>query len=216
MSVVSGYLNAKAARRAGDQQAQASAEATAENKRQFDLSRADQMPWLDTGKDALKQLGRLYGIGTETGAPDYSGFTDSPDYKFALEQGNQALDRRASAAGGLFSGNTLAAAQQYGQGLATQNYGNYVNRLAGLAGVGQTAAQSLGEQGGNTARTNAQLITNAGDARASGTLGVTKAYTDASNQALGWLSRFGVFGGRGGGGGGMSVKGGNYNVPQYP
>ena len=39
----------------------------------------------------------------------------------------------------------------YNQGLATQSYGDYYNRIASLAGVGQTQSQSLASLGQNYA-----------------------------------------------------------------
>lgn len=112
-------------------------------------------------------------------APDYSAFYNSPDYKFALDQGNQSLQRAAAAGGRLASGNTLAAAQQYGQGLATQNYGNYVNRLAGIAGIGQSATNATGAAGITTGQGVADSLVGAGAARASGIAGQYNAYGDA-------------------------------------
>lgn len=57
-------------------------------------------------------------------------FQAGPGYQFALDQGMQALTRGASAGGMLASGNTLTAANQFGQGLANQEYGNWLGRLA--------------------------------------------------------------------------------------
>jgi len=61
-------------------------------------------------------------------------FQTGPGYQFAMDQGNQALARSASAAGMLPSGNTLAAATQFGQGLANQEYNNWLGGLAGYTG----------------------------------------------------------------------------------
>lgn len=56
----------------GQQQAaqasnEASAAAIAEQRRQFDLSRGDQLPWLQTGGAALGQLAQLYGLNQNAG-----------------------------------------------------------------------------------------------------------------------------------------------------
>lgn len=126
--------------------------AIAEQRRQYDQTREDQLPWLQAGGNALTQMQKL-------NAGDFSGFTDSPDYRFAYDQGMQALDRSAAARGGLFSGGQQADLMKFGQGLATQNYGNYYNRLASMAGVGQTAATNLGQFGQSMANNigNAQM-----------------------------------------------------------
>jgi hypothetical protein len=158
-----------------------------EQKREFDINQANQQPWLNTGKSALSVLAGMYGlnggsspgqtttmfdgtqvtpIGTNptgaSGQPDYSAFFQSPDYQFALQGGLQAQDRTAAARGSLFSGANNADAIQFGQGLASQQFGNFYNRLAGLAGVGQASANQLGAYGQNYANSVGNLnMTNA-------------------------------------------------------
>lgn len=69
-------------------------------------------------------------------------FTESPGYQFQLEEGTKALERGASARGDLLGGRQLKELTRYGQGLASQEYGGYLNRLGSLASTGQTATQS--------------------------------------------------------------------------
>lgn len=66
-------------------------------------------------------------------------------YKFRFNQGQQALERSAAARGMLNSGNTLAALADYGQGQASQEYGNEFNRLS--QAVGQRNQFNLGKAG---------------------------------------------------------------------
>ena len=115
--------------------------ATAEQRRQFDLAREDQMPWLQAGQRALHQLEQL-------NSGNFSSFTASPDYQFALTEGLKGLDRSAAARGALWSGGADADRMAYASGLATQNYGNYYNRLASLAGLGQTTGNTCTIAGG--------------------------------------------------------------------
>lgn len=107
-------------------------------------------PYTDLGKQALSPLtgltlGKQYD--PETGEyRDISQqerlalFQESPDYQFRLEQGQQALERSQAARGGLLSGRAALEAQRFGQGEASAEYGNYINRLQSLAGMGQSAA----------------------------------------------------------------------------
>lgn len=140
---------------------QAGQEATlAESARQFDLARSDQLPWLKAGQDSLAQLLKL-------NQGDTSGFMDSPDYQYALEQGTKAQDRWAAARGNLFSGGTSADLARFGQGLATQNLNNYAGRLAQIAGLGQNTAQNLGSVGQNYANQYGNAQTNIGNLRGS-------------------------------------------------
>lgn len=63
------------------------------------------------------------------------GFAGSPGYKFALDQGQQAVSRRM----GRGSGNVLAALNEHAIGTAQQDYGNEFQRAL--------AADSLSQQG---------------------------------------------------------------------
>lgn len=65
---------------------------------------------------------------------DPNSIANSGAYKFRLDQGNQAIQRSAAAKGMLGSGNTLAELLKYGQGEASQEYGNEVGRLTALRG----------------------------------------------------------------------------------
>jgi len=56
-------------------------------------------------------------------------------YKFAFNQGQQAIERSAAAKGMTGSGNVLAELSKYGQGMASQQYDKEADRLAGLTGT---------------------------------------------------------------------------------
>ena len=155
----------------------------AEQRRQFDLSRADQMPWLQTGQWALDgQKKALMG--------DYSGFMASPDYQFALDQGMKSLDRSAAASGRLYSGGYGQDLTKYAQGMATQNYQNYMNNLGRLSNTGQSTASNLGVLGQNYANAFGTAMTNNANARASSYQNQANAYTGAAfglgNMAAGY------------------------------
>lgn len=168
----------KAGRRGADAQRAAADAATAEQRRQFDLTRSDQMPFLDAGYDALRrQQAALEG--------DFSGFEQSPDYLFALQQGSQALDRGAAARGGFMGGGADADRIKLGQGLASQNFGNYWNRLAGRAGQGQSAATTLGGLGANMATNIGGNLMDAANARASSYANTANQWGNFGNQAAG-------------------------------
>lgn len=143
-SIYAANKQSGAAKDAANASNQATQQSIDEQKREFDINQANQAPWLNAGKGALAQMQALNG-------GDFSSFTQSPDYQFALDQGQGALDRDAAARGSLYSGGHSTDVMKFAQGLASQNYNNYYNRLAGLAGVGQTSANQLGWQGMNMA-----------------------------------------------------------------
>lgn len=170
----------KAAQGAANAQAGGQQLAIGEQQRQFDLTRQDMQPWMQAGQNALGQVQAL-------NAGDFSSFTQSPDYQFALDQGLQGLDRSAAARGSLNTGGHSADVLGYAQGLASQNYGNYYNRLAGLANVGQTTAGQLGQFGANAATNIGNAYGNIGNARASS----YQARGNANSQLAGLLGGMG-------------------------
>ena len=154
------------AARAGEEQAAAaqqaagtyasSADRAADIQRQmFERQVQLQEPFRQAGVSALN---RLVPLATEYKPFGMQQFQQDPGYAFRLSEGMKALNQQAAARGGLMSGNALRAAQQYGQGLASQEYQNAFNRyqaereaqlnpLQSLAGVAQTGAQALGSAG---------------------------------------------------------------------
>jgi hypothetical protein len=67
-------------------------------------------------------------------------FRTSPGYEFQLEQAEQAAQRGANAGGMLASGNTLAELTRLGQGLADQEWDDYLGRLEGYDGKATAVA----------------------------------------------------------------------------
>jgi hypothetical protein len=107
-------------------------------------------PYTDVGQGALSPLsamltGRSYN--PETGeftdlSPEerYASFETSPGYQFRMDQGMRSNQYMQNAGGSLLSGGALKELSQYNQGLASQEYGNYIGNLQQLAGIGQASA----------------------------------------------------------------------------
>jgi hypothetical protein len=132
------------------------------------------------------------------GMADYEA---DPGYAFRRDEGQKGIERFAASKGGLLSGAALKGIERFGQGLASQEYGaafdryntqnnQQFNRLASLAGVGQTANQQIAAAGqqfanaagglgmqGAAAQGNAMLA--GGQARASGYAGIGNALSGA-------------------------------------
>lgn len=291
------YMGSQASNKAADATGAAAASATAEQRRQFDISNTNQQPWLTTGSSALQKLGALYGLDTYTpgapgsanGAPGQSGtsgqtpgmlaaqiagphsqnglfggngyaapldlvggalfgkknatpiqdiaaalklgrtitdaqwaqagygpggsapggaqsgsangaptqpsgaftpgtsqpgvdpnadFYKSPDYAFRLSEGLKGLEARASTGvfGGLDSGALRKAEIGYAGNLAAGDFNSYANRLAALAGVGQTTATNEANQGANYATNVGNIAVNQGNNRASSYLANGQTY----------------------------------------
>jgi hypothetical protein len=58
-------------------------------------------------------------------------FTQGPGFQHQLDTGLQALDRRAAAAGRFSSGNADVDTMQFSQGLASQDWNNWLGHLTG-------------------------------------------------------------------------------------
>lgn len=86
-----------------------------------------------------------------------SAFVASPDYQFRQSEQMRALNARNSSLGIQDSGAAQKAALQYSGNLASGEFNNYANRLASLAGVGQTAANATAQLGQNFANSFSNL-----------------------------------------------------------
>lgn len=184
-SVVQGIAGSKAAKA----QVKGQQDAIAEQRRQYDQTRADFAPWRQTGSAALNVLANVYGLnGTGApasgSAPDYSAFYQSPDYEFARSEGLRAVDRSNSARGWLNSGAADKQRERYATGLASSNYGDWFNRMAGIAGVGQSAANSTAAAGQNMANNVSNSYSNIGNSRASSYANWGSAANNATNNLL--------------------------------
>jgi hypothetical protein len=146
-------------------------------------------PWLESGKNALATLntdmqpgGRFYQT-PELPSYGMDAFKADPLYKVMMNQQADILaSNRAGAAGGgeLGSGQQMVAlqakagtnAENYYQQGYQNNYTNWTaavksqeedfNRLASMAGVGQTAATQIGTFGTNAANNMSSIATNQG------------------------------------------------------
>jgi len=67
---------------------------------------------------------------------------NDPSYAWRFQQGQQAVERSAAARGLLQSGNAAIELQQYGQGMASQEYGAQFNRTLSAMGASESAFQA--------------------------------------------------------------------------
>ena len=180
---------ASAANNAANAQQNAANAATAEQQREFDINQQNQAPWLKTGGAAENALGSLYGLnGSGTaGQVNYGQFLNSPDYQWELQQGTKNLDASAAARGNLYSGGYGNTLTNYAQGMASQQLNNYANRLAQIAGSGQSSAFNLGAAGQNMANQIGANDLYAGNAAANGYINNANVWANYANN----LSSFG-------------------------
>lgn len=157
--------------------------------------------WTWSNLPAAPTAGVIPG-GTTGSSPDgtagnFGRFFTSPDYQFRLGEGNKAIERSAAARGNVLAPNTVKALTDYSGNLASSEWGNYMNRLFNIAGMGQTATtQGIGV-GQNTANNTSNAMLGIGDARASGVLGQANTWMNGTNALMnnyllkrgGWYDR---------------------------
>lgn len=177
--------------KASKAQAQAAQQALAFQQQVHRQNQQNIEPFINAGRSALPSLLDLYGIGSSGKAPFQTAmdnFRVSPDYEFALGEGMKALDRSAASRGNLLGGNQLREITKFGQGLATQNWGNYINRLSsGLqstASLGQNAATGAGALAANQAGQIGNTMMGIGQAQASGYVGGANAINSGLNNLM--------------------------------
>ena len=189
----------KAAKKGQDQ-------AVAEQRRQYDQTRADYAPWRAAGESALARLtAEMSGSGPSTA------FKATPGYEWRRDEGLKAVERSAAARGRLMSGAPWKALQDRGDNVASAEYGDWWNRNAGLAGIGQAATNATAQAGQGAANEISRAYQVGGNARASsyanagsavnqGLSGVMKAYQMGQGGAGGIApNAYGVWNNGGGG-----------------
>jgi hypothetical protein len=183
-------MSGDAARDAARTQADAAGSAAAQERAMYEQSRADLAPYRETGYTALKDIERMKPFLTSQFGPDQFAQYLDPSMAFRQRLGTQATERMANVGGGALSGNTLRALTDYGQNLASTEYGNafgrfqtersnIYNTLANIAGMGQGAVNTGVNAGQNFASQLTGLTTGAGAAQAAGTVGAANAYSGA-------------------------------------
>lgn len=268
--IIGGLIGADSASDAAAEQGRATEAAVSEQRRQFDLNRADLGPWRDAGGAAVSRLSTLLGLSgggrnpdeytlddfldyNRRAAPEWyqspgpqatdariqydaykSGIRSTPEemeslgfrplggggggnaefgalnkkftladfwddpvtkasFQFGLDEGTKALDRIAGARGNRNSGAQLKALTRFGTDYTGQKAGDSYNRfygdqdrtynrLAGVAGVGQTAATNTAQMGQNTANNVSGLISGMGNARGASAIAGGNALGGAFNQ----------------------------------
>lgn len=197
-SVVSGIIGGQAAKDAAKQQAKGMKQAAQIQERMFQQGRSDLAPYREEGYAALEDIAALKPFLTaQFGEDQFAQYLD-PSMAFRQKLGTQATERLANVGGGAISGNTLRALQEFGQNLASTEYGNAFNRfqtergniyntLANIAGMGQGAVNTGVGLGQQTAQNLGTLAVGQAQAQAAGTIGQANAYQSALQGPMNYL-----------------------------
>lgn len=185
------YLQAKGASDASSSSAESQTDAERQrlnlDREMYEQGRADLAPFranelqasnISTG--ALNELSQRIGRGPGE-------FKQSDDYRFALDQGINALDKSAVAGGRTRNADTM----RFATGLASQERGNFLNRynqslapLQSIARVPQgSTAQSVG-LGQNYAGQAGNAFSRIGQANAANAINQSNIRTDATQNLI--------------------------------
>ncbi len=170
-SLIAGSAAKKANKQAIAAQEAANNAAIAEQRRQFDITQQNTMPWLQAGQSALTQQGNLVGLnGNDTQQAAIDQVMAGPLYQSMYRNGQNTILANASATGGLRGGNTQRSLADFGSDTLTQAILAQLSNLGGISGAGQAASNTLGQLGQNSANNISGILHNTGTAQGSGAL----------------------------------------------
>lgn len=198
-TLLGGAAQSRAAKKAGQAQAQASEAGIEEQRRQFDIAQNLLRPYRDVsltkfglggltefakgGAEAYQQQLALAGLlGPEAEAAAIERVQTRPGFQAEMEAAEQALLQRAAATGGLRGGNIQAALAEFRPQMLREAIEQEYGRFGGLAGAGletmsdifakgQASAAGTASQAQRTGESIAGLMGEAGAARAGARLG---------------------------------------------
>ncbi len=128
---------------------------------------------------------------SENNSFDYRGFQETPGFQFALDEGNRGLARSAAARGASNGGAFAKDLVRFNQGMANQEYGTFLNRLAGQAGAGQVQLNANAAEGAQFGQSAGNAFAAKGNAKASGFGAINNAFQGTLSQgaqALGFFA----------------------------
>lgn len=177
------------ANKAAKAQEKASKKASDTTLQMYEQTREDLQPYAATGGSSLNSIAAMYGLPTKdnpTGGQAFSdsaleAFRNSPDYQVALKEGIRARDLSAASKGNLLSGGQEKRIAEYGSELASLKFGQYMDKLFKLSGMGQNAAAGQGAAAQSAGSSLANLALGTGEAQASGYVGAGNAISDAAS-----------------------------------
>jgi len=119
-------------------------------------------PYINAGQNAMGVLQGQYGQMVNDPAALMnkfgSQFQQSPGYQFQVDQATNAANNQAAAGGLVGSPAAQMNTAQSINGLANQDYGNYMNRAMGLYGQGIQGYQGLNQMGYNASDALANML----------------------------------------------------------
>lgn len=136
-----------------------------------------------TEADRLKGVADTSLTGYDPAAATRARLETDPGYGFRLAEGEKALERSQAATTGVLGGRAVKEGLRYNQDYSSNEYTNYINRLAAAAGIGQATSTTSAGIAAGAGQANAGLINQIGSSKAG-------AYSAANNAIQGGLSNY--------------------------
>lgn len=191
-AMMSAQIQAQQAEAARQQLAQAQAQGAKAIGGYYNKGAEAYSPYRQFGVESTNRLATLMGLRPGKGSgslmeqPTINQIQMDPGYAFREQQGMKALNQSMAARGLGTSGSGIKGALEFGQGLASQEYGNAYNRfmanranqiamLQGGVGTGLTAAGGTADLAGRAGLGLANLYSGTGANLAETTLGAGRA-----------------------------------------
>jgi len=147
-------------------------------------------PYADIGYDAANQMAIESGL-----VEGESGYTASPGYDYQVSEALDAVEGSAAAAGGVMSGATIEAQMATAQGLASQDYYNYVAMLDSQANRGLSASSGMAQAQGQAGATNQNIYANTAGMNTNATVGYGQTMNNAyATQGANNYNAYGQYG----------------------
>lgn len=179
-------------------------------------------PYVQGGGRANNLLLNYLGAnGVDAQRQAFADFANDPGYMQQQQAGINALDRSATARGGLYSGAALKGVSEYGQQFQRQAYNDRIGQLGGVAGQGLQAAGGAASIASGTGNALGNMAFGFGQQQAANRINYANGLANAANigpqnvlNGLGSVAKifgggFGMgnpFGGGGGGGGANNLN----------
>lgn len=143
----------------------------AQQQSQYDQNRADFMPYLQAGTDALGGIRGLTGLnGNDALQSAITGLQNSPLYGSYVRNGEEALLQNAAATGGLRGGNLQRGLADFRYDALAQTIQQQLGNLGNVAGMGLGATGQNAGLGTQISGNITNLLGQQGQARADGLL----------------------------------------------
>jgi hypothetical protein len=191
-SIFGGVMQASSQDKATKAATEATDKELALKKEIFESNKAGAEPWITAGKEALATLTQKLSDGSfDLSKYGMEELLQDPGYQFRLSEGTRALEGAAAARGKFLSGDQLLGIQEYGQQMASQEFGNAFARTqserdatygrlrdASMSGLG--AQNALAGVASNYADSAGGAIRAGGQAQATGAANIGNIWANAA------------------------------------